>query len=75
MKVTPLDRLTFLVTSESDSQTEYLVDLGEGKGECVCADFQLRKKKKLGLTCKHCRAAREYLLNEIIARMKEQSND
>jgi hypothetical protein len=75
MKVTPYGRLTFLVQSQSNEEVSYLVDLGEGKaGECNCADAVLRKKKKLGSTCKHLRAAKEYLVNEVIERLKEQEH-
>lgn len=73
MKVTPLDRLTFLVTSESMPEVEWMVDLGEGSGECQCQDYVYRRKKKLNATCKHIVASKNYLVEEIIKRMKEQN--
>ncbi len=47
--ITHLEAFRFLVSSKTNSQREYLVDLEEwnGNGECSCPHFQFRIKPRL----------------------------
>lgn len=74
-RVNAHDILTYFVRSEHTSE-EYLVDLASygGNGACTCKDFQCRIEPKLSRNetpprkhCKHLRAAREALADQLIA--------
>jgi hypothetical protein len=62
--------LRFRCESHTEGQSDYIVDLADwgGNGSCVCADFSIRKLKKLKegypfhsnwTECKHIKAAKE----------------
>lgn len=88
MKVTPYDDAVtrFLVASESTKGDEYLVDVAafHGVGQCGCPHFQYRMQTYLANNppvhpeerntwrCKHIHAAREHLLDEVIARLQNR---
>lgn len=75
MKVTPIhgEPYRFHVTSSREGHEPYLVDVSEhnGIGQCGCYNWQYRLAPKIAagerLFCKHVEAAREYLLDRIIA--------
>lgn len=73
MKVTPFEHCRFHVTSETNSNVIYLVDLSEGTGECDCADFILRKKKNSNAMCKHLVCVRNFLADEVIQALRENA--
>jgi len=78
-----MDRLRFFVASESDGETEYLVDLAElwGNGRCDCYHFRCRleprikKHPGLALRCKHIIAARDHLADRVIASVMKEAGD
>lgn len=61
MKVTPFDRGSFLVDSESEPEAAYVVDLEEGF--CTCDDWcdESRWKEGEPHECKHFDAVRRFL--------------
>ena len=67
MKVEPHERLRYFVTSNSDPQDRYLVDLLSG--ECGCIDYGVRHREE-GTDCKHLRAAKRYFANEILSEIR-----
>lgn len=71
MKVTPFEHCRFHVTSETNSDVFYLVDLSEGNGECDCKDFICRKKAARGGFCKHIKLVREYLADQVIEALRK----
>lgn len=78
MKVTPLDRATFHVESRSEPNPRF-VDLVAYRqnGQCDCPDFRCKKEPKLkagapgspALRCAHINAAREYLVQRVLANL------
>lgn len=68
-------RMVFTVQSESEPRSQHVVDLleNDGRGACSCKDFQTRRWPVIRdggrATCKHMRAAREYFLDDLLARM------
>lgn len=75
LTVTPLNGEPFrcVVHSETNAKEAYIVDL-QAKfplGECSCRDWACRRYpdfKRTGKAygCKHCLAARDFILNRII---------
>jgi len=78
MSVEPFDHpLRFLVASDTQPDVSHLVDLSEheGRGRCSCQHFEFRIAPNIeaGLPhekCKHIRAAREYLADAVIAKLR-----
>lgn len=81
MIVRPFDNpLRFHVVSDSQREIEHLVDLAENGtfGKCSCQHFEFRLQPALdqGITpdaserCKHLKAARDHLCDQVIARLK-----
>lgn len=77
MKVEPYEGLLrFYVYSDKQPGRKYLVDLSENDGQarCDCDHYRIRLEPKLGfgrhvnaeeVQCKHIRAAKEYLGQEL----------
>lgn len=72
--------LRFLVRSATRKDTAHLVDLGENfpLGKCACEQYSFRVQPKIDKgeplnvadRCKHIDSAREFLLAEVILRLK-----
>lgn len=63
--------LRFLVSSKSRPDEDQLADVGAD--ECSCEHWQFRLKEKppgIARRCSHLMAAREFLLTEVIERIK-----
>jgi hypothetical protein len=81
MKVTETaDRMVFSVSSETNPQKQYRVDLTSMNGfsQCSCADWAMRRcgnipkgfpRGSAQVACKHIRAARDHFLNGLLAAM------
>ena len=77
MKVRPIvgECGRYLVQSRTNPEQEHLVDLLEGF--CGCADYTCRRRvyeENTGkpFRCSHIREAREFFLNEILERLREE---
>lgn len=86
IQVEPYDHPTrFVVTSETDSQSAYIVDLMglNGNGVCNCPDFQFNRANTYKATlqagprtrCKHILAARELFTDLNIKRHLDQKHE
>lgn len=66
----------FRVQSEHGSAL-YLVDLqsDQGSGRCACTNFSVERSKDPAWLCKHCRAARLYLGEELVERWIETRHE
>lgn len=80
MTIHPHDHvLRYRFESDTRPDIAHVVDLGanDGFGECSCEDFvyriqpAIRAKLPNTQRCKHLVAAREHLLNQVIARITE----
>lgn len=81
LNVRPHDHvLRFLVSSDSQEGIEHVIDLGEfkGHGRCSCQHFEFRilpelEAGRIAGRCKHVQACRDFLADEVIARVLEQT--
>lgn len=86
IRVTPVrgEVTRYFVDSERLGQPPYLVDLQsfDGNGECACDHFRIRlesraraearkpKNQRWPMRCKHIQWAREWLMDEVLDRMR-----
>lgn len=76
MRVNPIGLMEFTVESSKNSKQLYRVDLlaYDCRGRCDCFDFTCRREKLIAkgestTGCKHVKAAREFALNDMLARI------
>lgn len=76
MKVRAIGLMEFTIESAKNSKQLYRVDLlaYDCRGRCDCADYMCRREKLVARgestqTCKHCKAAREWALDDMLHRI------
>lgn len=74
-------RMVYAVQSETNPRSEHVVDLlaHEGRTECSCKDWQTRRwpviREGGRAWCKHGRAVREYVLDNLLLEMARQEKE
>lgn len=82
MRINPQSLTSYLVQSESNPSTWYLVDIAcyWGCGKCDCPDFRIRMEPELrkgkpahrgAWMCKHIRVCKEKIAAELLDRFLE----